>query len=223
MKTDIEIQNDVMEELKWEPSLNPAEIGVGVKHGIVSLSGNVDTYAEKVIAEKATKRVEGVKAVAEEICVKIPTSGWRSDTDIAESILNTLKWQAVVDESQVKIKVENGWVTLEGTVDWLFEKNKIVELVENLLGVRGITCMIKVAPKIAPKDVKKQITAAFHRSASIEAKNINIESVGNTVVLSGKVRSFVEKMNAEEAALFTPGVTDVTNNIEVDETLGLSE
>src|SRR5271165_289906 len=125
MKSDSEIQRDVMEELKWEPFLNSAEIGVAVKDGIVSLSGEVDNYGKKKSAEKAAKRVEGVKAIAEEIEVKLSETGWRSDVDIAVAILNTLQWQTSVDEKTIKVKVEGGWVTLEGTVDWAFEKNKM--------------------------------------------------------------------------------------------------
>jgi len=216
MKTDLEIQNDVMEELKWEPFLNSAEIGVSVKNGIVSLSGIVDTYAKKITAEKAAKRIDGVKAVAEELEVKLSDSGWRDDIEVAEAILNTLKWQTSVDEDQIKIKVENGWVTLEGTVNWLFEKNKITELVENLLGVRGITCLIKVAPRVPVNEVKRKINSAFHRSATVDASNIHIETTGNKVILTGTVRSLTEKKDAEDAAWMAPGVTEVKNELLVE-------
>lgn len=215
MKTDLEIQKDVMEELKWEPFLNSSEIGVSVKNGIVSLSGTVDNYAKKIMAEKAARKIEGVKAVAEEIEVKLADSGWRDDVEIAEAILNTLKWQTSLDEDQVKIKVENGWVTLDGIVNWIFEKNKITELVENLLGVRGITCLIKVAPQIPINEVKRKINAAFHRSATVDASNITIETAGNTVILTGKVRSLTEKKDAEDAAWLAPGVTEVKNDLVV--------
>lgn len=223
MRPDLEIQRDVMEELKWEPFLNSAEIGVAVKNGIVSLSGIVDSFGKKISAEKAAKRIDGVKAVAEEIEVKLSDSGWRSDVDIAEAILNTLKWQTSVDETSIKIKVESGWVTLEGTVEWIFEKNKIMELVENLLGVHGISCLIKVAPKIPASEVKRKINAAFHRSATIDASNILIETIANKVILKGKVRSFYEKKDAEDAAWAAPGVTEVQNDLIIEPSLVISE
>lgn len=216
MKTDSEIQKDVMEELKWEPFLNATEIGVAVKNGVVSLSGTVDSFAKKIAAEKAAKRIEGVKAVAEEIEVKLTGSGWRSDSDIAESILSTLKWHTAVDENRIKVKVENGWVTLEGEVEWVFQKNTISGLVENLLGVRGITNLIKVAPKIEAKEIKRKIMAAFHRSATLDADKINIETTGSKVTLAGKVHSLAEKKDAESAAWAAPGVSEVENKLIVE-------
>lgn len=216
MKTDSEIQTDVMEELKWEPFLNAAEIGVAVKHGIVSLTGTVDSYAKKIAAEKAAKRVEGVKAVAEEIDVKLLNSSVRTDADIAEAILNLLKWHTAIDESKVKVKVENGWVTLEGLVEWIFEKTMVASSIENIIGVRGITNLIKIAPKVAPNEVRRKINAAFHRSASFEAKGIDIKTDGNKVTLSGKVHSLSEKLSASNAASSAPGITEVINKLEVE-------
>ncbi|MGP8214447.1 MAG: BON domain-containing protein [Bacteroidia bacterium] len=216
MKTDLDIQKDVMEELKWEPFLNSAEIGVAVKNGVVTLSGAVNSYAKKIAAEKATKRVDGVKAVAEEIEVKLTQTDWRNDVEIAEAILNTIKWYSSVKGDGIKVKVENGWVTLEGEVEWIFEKNTVAGAIEKLLGVRGITNLIKVAPRVAPTEIQRKINAAFHRNASIDAKGINISVVGNKVILTGKVHSFAEKMEAASAASSAPGVTEILNKLEVE-------
>jgi osmotically-inducible protein OsmY len=200
MKTGLEIQKDVMEELKWEPFLNSAEIGVAVNGGIVTLSGIVNSYAKKISAEKATKRVEGVKAVAEEIEVKLTQTDWRNDVEIAEAILNSIKWYATVKGEGIKVKVENGWVTLDGEVEWIFEKNIVSTAIEKLLGVRGITNLIKITPKVAPIEIKRKINAAFHRNAIIDAKGINITIEGNKVILTGKVCSLAEKFAAASAA-----------------------
>lgn len=216
MKTDSEIQKDVMEELKWEPFLNATEIGVAVKNGVVTLSGLVENYAKKIAAEKAAKRVQGVKAVAEEIEVKLSGSGWRSDSEIAEAILNTLKWHSAVREDMIKIKVENGWVTMEGEVEWEFQKNSAASMIENLIGVRGITNLVKIAPKIETKEIKRKIAAAFHRSATVDASKIEIETIGNKVILKGIVHSLAEKKDAESAAWSAPGVTEVKNELVVE-------
>ncbi|HXP52853.1 MAG TPA: BON domain-containing protein [Bacteroidia bacterium] len=217
MKTDLEIQKDVMEELKWEPFLNSAEIGVAVNGGIVTLSGIVNSYAKKISAEKATKRVDGVKAVAEEIEVKLTQTDWRNDVEIAEAILNTIKWYATVKGEGIKVKVENGWVTLEGEVEWIFEKNIVSNAIEKLLGVRGITNLIKITPRVAPIEIKRKINAAFHRNAAIDAKGINITVEANKVILTGKVCSLTEKIAAASAASSAPGITEVINKLEVEE------
>lgn len=215
MKTDYEIQKDVMDELKWQPLLNSTEIGVAVKNGVVTLTGNVDTYAKKIAAEKAAKKVAGVKAVAEEIDVKYLSGAKKTDTEIAESILNSLKWNSSVNEEKIKIKVEDGWVTLEGDADWEFQKIKARNAIENLNGVRGITNLIQVKPKLTTKEVKQKIGLALHRSATVDADRITVESTGNKVILSGHVRSLAEKNDAEDAAWSAPGVTAVENNIDV--------
>jgi len=215
MKTDLEIQKDVMDELRWTPSLNSTEIGVAVKKGIVTLSGTVDTYAKKLSAEKAAKSIEGVKAIAEDIEVKISSLGKKTDTDIAGAALNALKWNSSVNEEKIKVSVDNGWVTLEGTTDWEYQKNSARKAVENLVGVRGINNLIKISPKVAPSDVLNKISAAFHRSATIDAGKINLEVNGSKVILNGTVRSYAEKKDAEGAAWFAPGVTSVENNLVI--------
>jgi osmotically-inducible protein OsmY len=216
MKTDQEIQNDVMDELKWEPFLTASEIGVAVKNGIVTLSGTVDRYAKKIAAETAAKKVNGVKAVAEDIEVKLGTSSKKNDTEIAEAAIIALKWHSAMQENKIKISVENGWVTLEGDVDWEFQRNSAKYMVENLIGVVGITNNIKIKTVVASTDVKRKIASAFHRSATVDSEKINITLEGTKVILSGKVRSFAEKKDAENAAWLAPGVNSIENNLEID-------
>lgn len=216
MKTDAEIQKDVMEELRWEPLLNASEIGVAVKNGIVTLSGTVDTYGKKVAAEDAAKSVAGVKAVAEDIEVRLSAFGSRNDTEIAQAVMNALKWHSAVQEDKIKIKVEGGWVTLEGEVEWEFQKSAARTMVENLTGVVGIINNIKIQPSVVATDIKRKINAAFHRSATVDSEKINLEVVGSKVILKGKVRSYAEKKDAENAAWLAPGVDKVENKLEID-------
>jgi len=216
MRTDQEIQQDVMAEIKWEPLLNSAEIGVAVKSGVVTLSGMVDTYTKKLLAEKAVKRVAGVKAVAQDLEVTIARSGQKNDTEIAEAALTALKWHSSILEQNIKLKVDNGWVTLEGEVEWEFLKESATDAVENIAGVRGVTNIIKIKPMVDPVDIKKKIRNAFHRSASVDSENITIETVDNKVILKGKVRSWAEKKEAERAAWLAPGVNAIDNRLVID-------
>lgn len=216
MKTDSEIQHDVMAELNWEPLLNAHEIGVSCKNGIVTLSGSVETYSKKLTAEEAAKRVMGVKAVVVDIDVHIASFGKKSDVDIASAAVNALKWNTSVPYSKIKVTVENGWITLEGDVDWEYQRNAAKNAVNSLTSVRGVTNNIRVVSQITPSDVKNKISAAFLRSATIDADRIMISAEGSKVVLKGKVRSYVEKKDAEKAAWLAPGVTKVENKLEID-------
>jgi osmotically-inducible protein OsmY len=216
MKTDFEIQKDVLEELKWEPFLKASEIGVAVKNGVVTLSGTVDSYLKKSGAEKAAKRVAGVKAVAEDIEIKYGNSFVKNDTELAETILNSLKWHSALNEEKIKIKVENGIVTLDGEVEWEFQRNSAAMQIENLVGVKKIINNISIKPAIVSKELKQKVTAAFHRNASLDADKISIEVKGNLVVLTGKVRSWAERSDAESAVWSAPGVNMIENKIKVE-------
>lgn len=216
MKTDAEIQKDVMAELSWTPLLNASEIGVAVKDGIVTLSGTVNTFAKKIAAEDAAQRVSGVKAVAEDLVVKLFSFGKKTDTEIAEAVLNALKWNSSLDENKIKIKVEDAWVTLEGEAEWEFQRNVARKAVENLNGVVGISNNIKLKHPVTAFDVRNKISAALHRSATVDAEKIKLQVDGRKVILTGTVRSYAEKRDAANAAWAAPGVDRVENNIEID-------
>jgi len=217
MKTDLQIQNDVMAQIKWEPILNAAEIGVSVKNGVVTLSGRVDSYPKKAAAEKAAKKVRGVKAVAEDIVVGISPASRKSDTEIAEAVANALKWHTAVKEEKVKIKVEDGFVTLTGEVDSPFERTSATDAIENLTGVKMVFNLISIKTKPLAENVKLNIQAAMTRHASIDASKVKVEIVGNKAILTGTVRSFVESDDAEDAAWAAPGVNSVENKLQIDE------
>ncbi|OQP49808.1 ornithine aminotransferase [Niastella yeongjuensis] len=217
MKSDIEIQKDVMDQLMWEPILNGTEIGVSVKRGVVTLSGRVDNYSKKMAAEHAVRKVAGVKAVAEEIMVGILPDFRRSDTEIAEAVLCSLKWNPFVPEEEIKVKVEDGYVSLEGEVTWDYQRNFAKKCIDHLPGIKMVYNFLTVKPVISPVNVKEKIAAAFERSATIDAEKINVEVSGGKVTLEGKVRSFAEQEDAVDAAWSAPGVTEVVNRLELED------
>jgi osmotically-inducible protein OsmY len=216
MKSDSQIQKDVMEQLKWEPFLNASEIGVAVKNGVVTLSGNVDSYSKKVAAENAVKKIAGVKAIAEDIQIGVSPAYSKSDTEIAEAVINALKWHSAVQEEKIKIKVENGNVRLDGEVEWEYQRTSVRSAIEHLAGVRSVINLIAVTPKVKPTDIQQKISSAFHRSATIDAGKITADVTGTKVTLRGKVRSFAEKQDAENAAWNAPGVTIVESGLEIE-------
>lgn len=216
MKTDLQIQKDVMDQLEWEPFLNASEIGVAVKNGIVTLSGQVDSFAKKLAAENAAKKISGVKAIAEDIQIGVSPSYKKTDAEIAEAVVNALKWHTAVQEEKIKIKVENGVVRLEGEVEWEYQRSNAKAAVVNLAGVNGVINLIVVKPKVASSDVQKRINAAFHRSATIDASKIDAEVSGSKVTLHGTVRSYSEKEDAENAAWNAPGVLTVKNDLQIE-------
>ena len=215
MKTDVEIRNDVLDELAWQPTIDETEIGVIVKDGIVTLTGTVDSYAKKLAAENAVKSVKGVKAVAEDIEVKYGTSFKRSDADIAKAVISALEWNSSVPEEKVRIKVDDGWVYLTGEVQWAYQKDSAKRAVENLLGVRGVSNSITLKQAAEPFQIKERIKKALERSADLEANNILVSVDGHKVKLRGKVHSLTEKDEARKAAYYAPGVYEVDNELEV--------
>lgn len=215
MKTDTQLQQDVIAELKWEPSINDTQIGVSVDKGIVTLNGHVDNFAEKWDAERAAQRVYGVKALAVEIEVKLQSSSKRDDADIARTIENILEWTMYVPKSAIKVMVENGWVTLTGQVDWGYQKWVAVKAIKYLFGVTGISDQIDVKAHLSAVIVKHDIESAFNRYNRKNDNNIIVNVDGTQVTLSGTVESYYQRNLAQSCAWKAPGVQAVLNNIVV--------
>ena len=214
-KSDNQLQHDVEAELEWEPSVDHADIGVAVNDGVVTLSGYVKSYPEKVAAEKATRRVAGVKAIAEEIKVRYASDPKTADHEIAKRILDLFAWHVAIPKETVKLKVEHGWVTLTGTVDWFFQKDEAAKAAGRITGVLGISNLIDVKKLPVAADIKDRITAAFRRQANLDASGVTVITDGSTVRLGGMVKAWNERGVAERAAWAAPGVNKVEDDIIV--------
>lgn len=214
-KSDSQLQHDVMAELEWEPSIDHADIGVAVNDGVVTLSGYVKSYPQKVAAEKATRRVAGVRAIAEEIKVRFASDPKTADHEIAKRIIDMFAWNVSIPDDKIKVKVEHGWVTLSGTVDWHYQSNEARVAAGRVTGVTGVSNLIEVKKLPVASDVKDRIMAAFKRQADLDAGTVTVVTDGSTVRLGGKVKNWNERGIAERAAWAAPGVNKVEDNIVV--------
>jgi osmotically-inducible protein OsmY len=212
---DSELQHDVMAELEFDPSVDASKIGVAVEDGIVTLTGHAQNYSEKAAAERIAKRVKGVDAVANDIEVKLAIDAERDDSDLARVALEALRWNASLPRDRVKVGVNAGWVTLEGELEWEYQRRAAYDCVRALHGVRGVTNSIAVSPKVQPGDVKEKIEAALRRNAEVDAKKITVEAVDGRVTLKGVVRSWVEREDAVSAAWAAPGVRNVVDELKI--------
>jgi osmotically-inducible protein OsmY len=215
MKTDAQIKQDVIDQLKWQNDVDETQIGVTVKDGLVTLTGLVFSYPIKLAVEDAVKKVAGVKAIAEDIKVGYLSEQNKTDTEIANSVLNAIEWNASIPNDRVLVEVENGWITLSGTLEYAYQRDAAKRTVEYPTGVKGVTNNIILKQVIDPKDVQEQIKNAFERSALIDAQGISIETSDHAVKLKGRVRSIIEKEEAQKAAFNAPGVYAVQNELKV--------
>jgi osmotically-inducible protein OsmY len=215
MKTDAQLKEDVTTELEWEPSINVAHIGVAVKNGVVTLSGHLDTYVQKYNIEKAVARVAGVKAIALELDVKLEPGHKRSDSEIAEAAENALLWNAQVPDDRIQVKVDKGWITLKGEVDWDYQRTSAEKAVRGLTGVIGVSNSITLKPSITLANVANRIRDALTRHAEREATRVEVLVQGSVVTLRGEVDSWAERAAAVGAVWAAPGISRVVNELKV--------
>jgi osmotically-inducible protein OsmY len=215
MKSDADIKRDVEAELKWDPDIDATDVAVAVKDGVVTLTGFVHSYMQKWQAERDAKRIAGVVGVADDIEVHVPASGRRPDPEIARDAVAALKRELPYSSEQIKVLVKDAWVTLEGTVEWNYQRTRAEQAVRRVSGIKGISNLILLKPGAAPSDIKAKMEEAFRRSAEIDANHITVEATGSEVVLRGAVRSWAERQEAEHAAWRAPGVTKVDNRITI--------
>lgn len=214
-ESDRQLQKRVQDELDWEPSVDASHVGVVASGGVVTLIGHVPSFADKITAERAARRVRGVKAIAQEIEVHLPSEQQTGDDEIAARALKVLAWNASVPKEAVTVKVEKGWMTLTGTVDWQYERDAAERAVRKLTGIRGVSNMLVVEPKVQPADVRRCIEKALRRDAELDAARVTIDVEGGRVVLGGRVHNWHERDVAERAAWAAPGVAQVEDRISV--------
>jgi osmotically-inducible protein OsmY len=215
MKDNSTLQAEVQNAIKWEPLLEAAEIGVTVKDGVVSLSGSVDSFAKKMEAENAAKKVRGVVALIENIEVRFPNSWSRSNVEIANEAVNALKSNWSVPNDNITVKVEDGWVTLEGELPWNYQREAAKSAINYLSGIKGVTNLIKIKSEITDEIEKKEVEDAFERSWSVNNNDIKVSVLGTTVTLDGTVNSWYQKEEAGRIAWNTPGIMDVKNELTI--------
>ncbi|WFU34387.1 BON domain-containing protein [Bradyrhizobium brasilense] len=215
MRSDREIERDVREELNWDPDLYAEDIAISVKDGVVTLAGFTRSYSDRLEAEHAAKRVAGVHAVANDIEVRLPSIDQRPDPDIARDAIASLKAQLPLSHENIKVVVKDGWLTLEGTLEWQYQKTTAENAVRNVKGVKGVTNVISLKPKVEPTDIQRRIQEAFKRNAEVDANRIAVETRGSEVILKGTVRSWIEREEAERVAWSAPGITRVEDRIVV--------
>jgi osmotically-inducible protein OsmY len=216
MKTDTQLRDDVEAELSWDPAVKASDVGVIVKDGVVTLTGHLASHAEKYAVERAVQRVHGVKALAVEMTVKLPFDNQRTDADIAMAAERALEWNVLVPDGRIHPMVEKGWLTLTGEVEWDYQRSAADSAVCNLMGVTGVSNLVKVKPKVSPADVEKKIHDALSRQADREANRLSITVNGSQVTLRGTVHSWAERDAVQGAAWATPGVSVVVNDLLVD-------
>lgn len=215
MRSDSEIKRDVEEELRWDPDIDSNDIAVAVKDGVVALTGFVRSYSQKFQAEIDAKRVAGVHAVANDIEVRLPGTDRRPDPEIAREAVEEIKKELPYSHEFIKVVVKNGWISLEGDVEWNYQRERAEMAVRRIKGVLGVSNLIKLRPRVAPTDIKRKIEEAFKRNAEIDANRVTVETDGSKVILKGTVRSWAERQEAERAAWAAPGVAEVDNQLVI--------
>ncbi|GAA4354571.1 BON domain-containing protein [Variovorax defluvii] len=215
MKTDAQLKQDVEQELAWDPAVNATHVGVAVDKGVVTLSGHLETYGEKYLVERAVQRVEGVRALAVELDVKLAPGHKRNDSEIAQAAETALSWHTLVPNERLTVKVEGGWVTLRGDVDWDYQRDAAAQAIRSLTGVLGFTNEVVIKPRVLSSNVTERIREALERYAAQEADRIEVEVSGSTARLHGTVHSWAERAAAQGAAWSAPGVTGVINELKV--------